>query len=151
MRSPKPWSPAEDALLRSLANEGKSSAAIAAQIKNQLGIERSRNSVIGRANRSNVVLRSTPLDGAHRTNNVVKKTERKVAPKPSKPLPVTKDNIVLDETKFVGVHDLRSTTCRFPVKQLEGNAWLFCGQTPAAGKVYCADHAKICYYERKKK
>lgn len=62
-----------------------------------------------------------------------------------KPLPPEE----IDESLLIGVHDLRTGLCRFPVKENAQKKWLFCGDHTHNAGVYCQRHFKICYRERK--
>lgn len=163
---PRGWSPAEDTLLAKLAEEGKSASAISRAFSADLKLERTRNAIIGRAHRTGINLRGTPLDAAHasaRTKRAAKALAKKekaetmvptpiVLKKTAKPSPKpAPKQVEVDESKLVGIHQLNSRTCRFPVKETTPRSWLFCGELPMPNGVYCTSHAKVCYQERRKK
>lgn len=170
-----PWSKEDDDLLKKYAAEFHSSSRIAKLISADTGIERTKNSVVGRCYRQGVKLHRTREDAGNATKarrtyariaTAVKKIEvskkkvtvkRVPVPKPSAPVikkdttPKEQITVELDEAKFVGIHQLTLRTCRFPVKELSRSSFLYCGQVPHGSSVYCKGHARVCFQPPKSK
>ena len=111
------WTDDKIKQLKKLWGKGKSTVEIA----KELGI--SKNSVIGKVHRLNLVARPSPI--------------KKVAPVVQKP--------VKKAAGKCGLMDLKTSTCRWPIGEPTDEDFHFCGKQTVMGKPYCPDHCQIAY------
>lgn len=157
----KLWEPQDDQLLRKYASEFMSSTAIADRLSNETGRIRTKNAVIGRANRKGVELLLTPRDGSAKRNkrpkppvnkkDVVIQENRAIKTAVAMKKQKTLIAVDLDESKFVQIHQLTMHTCRYPVKNITDRSFIYCGKTTTSSSSYCAGHAGVCFQPRIKK
>lgn len=154
------WSEERIALLRKLWAEGLS----AHQIAKQLGGV-SRNAVIGKVHRLGLAGRSSPSRPAKRPV----RTAAPRAPRVYISKPPTKGSYgsavanarseyaaAIERSKALEpvrgadgvtlrVMQLNESTCRFPIGDPAQEAFAFCGRGVEGERVYCTDHARLCY------
>lgn len=138
MNQHTPWTTDEDVRLRDMANGGMSGGQIAA------ALERTRNSVIGRAHRLGILLGGTL---GRRENKRVAKPKAKVSGKEIfKPKAIRVPAMDLMGDAFlvdasvppVSLEGLNDGCCKWPVG--EG---MYCGSAAPTRKPYCGKHSRI--------
>ena len=137
------WSPALEAQAKALYETGQYSAA---QIAEKIGNGKSRNSIIGLANRRGWV-NPTPM-----RNKTTKRQKTVRAPdfhfRKSVPLqPIEPRVVEVPEPEFLGLSllDLKANSCRYPRGGDKlGEKVFFCGQ-PCKGGSWCRYHQTIVY------
>jgi GcrA cell cycle regulator len=150
------WTDEAVETLKRLALEGMSASVIAAALG-----AKSRNTVIGKANRIGIKLNGRrasapgrPGAAAHRTPSAavclpVPAPARKPAPDP--PLEPemrpawTFADAKVGEMRRVRFEDIREFSCRWPLGDPRSGDYAYCGLTPAEGRSYCAGHCRMAY------
>ena len=92
-----------------------------AEIAKSLGM--SKNSIIGKVHRLNLVARPSPIKAET-------KPKKKVAPK---------------KVGVVRLIDLKLNTCRWPIGDPKDEDFHFCGEQTVTGKPYCLVHCQEAY------
>ena len=92
-----------------------------AEIAKSLGM--SKNSIIGKVHRLNLVARPSPI-------KVESTPKKKVVPK---------------KTEKVRLMDLKISTCRWPIGDPKDEDFHFCGEQTVTGKPYCLAHCQEAY------
>lgn len=131
------------------------------EIARALGVGFSRSAVIGKAHRLRLAARrERGWDEVARSRNWMQRKvhhrqrqERRAKgkqPKPRQPKPpVFKPDAAdiavgawnaLPGTEPIGIMDLTSSTCRWPIGDPKQPGFGFCGAAPVAGSSYCATH-----------
>jgi GcrA cell cycle regulator len=123
------WQPPVLARLEDLLQQPLSYAEIAAGLSKEFGVEFSKNATIAKATRCGLADQHRPSPARHKRKPVYR---HPVAKKTSRP------------PGKVGLQQLDSTTCRFPVEG-QWPPYFYCGTTPLEGLPYCAVHADVCY------
>lgn len=150
------WTEEKVGQLRKYWAEGLS----ASQIARELGGV-TRNAVIGKVHRLGLAGRATPSRPAKRPVRLrpprpprmvlvkaapVHPTEAEVAAQMHalgmEPLP-------LANGRTPTVFDLNDFVCRYPIGDPTERRFGFCGRGVKEGRVYCADHAQLCYQPSK--
>ena len=111
------WTEDKIKKLKKLWSVGKATAEIA----KTLGM--SKNSIIGKVHRLNLISRPSPI----KKEKVVKK---KVAPK---------------KQGIIRLMDLKINTCRWPIGDPKDEDFHFCGEQTVTGKPYCLQHCQEAY------
>jgi len=147
------WTPQRLETLHTLWTEGRSASEIAQHLG---GV--TRNAVIGVVHRRGWKKRIDPnSNSTGRTERVRQKrkarraTAPRLNPAPPVKLPAELDAIrALEPVRFedgraVTVATLSYSMCRYPIGDPALSDFAFCGRGTARGRVYCADHAALCY------
>ena len=145
-------------MLRELLENRASGGMAAAAMSRRLGVEITRNAVIGQAFRRNI-----PLLGVARLPRLGKapakinhgprpiRAKRSPAPLPSpKPkegaLMLQTAAITLTTPRLITIMDLRHGMCKWPIGDPRDSAFRFCGDDDAGGRgPYCVGHARLAY------
>jgi GcrA cell cycle regulator len=131
-----PWAPAEITTLRTLHKAGLSASRIAAQIGGK-----SRNAVIGKLHRLGLCRVRPPEDQDDEREKV--RPERPKRPTPSLPAisggyrPRRLISVLPPpplSAEKIGVYELTSTTCRWPIGDPHAEDFRFCGAMPRDGE-----------------
>ena len=137
------WTDEAVELLKRLAVEGLSAARIAAALG-----AKSRNAVIGKANRIGIKLNGDGRASA-RVPPAAAAGGRRPAPAP---LPGevrtpawTFANVEVGEMRRVRFQDIRHLACRWPIGDPTTGELAYCGLTAAERRPYCAGHCRIAY------
>lgn len=133
-----PWTPELIDKLTSLWLSGLS----AAEIAETLGPKFTRNSVMGKIHRF----------GLRRQGRPAMPRRPKTVSKPFKPFPAkpTLRLVKKPTADPVGIYDLKSHHCRWPVGSKAGADQMFCGDVALPGKPYCLDHHEVAFAKRVK-
>lgn len=151
MRASSPWSTEEDEKLRELWGDKKHSA-------REIGIlmDRSKNSVIGRANRLGLAEKRRGAQKMANPRKVWKQIKAKRA-KPPK-IPVSKVVSKVVSTKpperpdtLTSVLSVKRGQCRFPYGDPGDEGFGLCGRPVRPESPYCEGHHKICYQKARRR
>lgn len=133
------WSETDDEILTLMWTNGSS----ASQIAKALPGDRTRNAVIGRANR--LGLRKTSPE---RNRNPKVKIERKAPPRRA-PRPqrnwTQKSSSIPPESARKALLALNTHDCRWPMGDPQEPGFGFCGARQEPGLPYCPHHAQVAY------
>ncbi|MDD3669503.1 MAG: GcrA family cell cycle regulator [Alphaproteobacteria bacterium] len=111
------WTDDKIKQLKKLWQKGRTTA----QIARELGL--SKNSIIGKIHRMDLTSRPSPI----KKKAVIVKAATKT------------------QARQMGLLDLKSNSCRWPIGDPDEPDFHFCGQQVATGKPYCPEHCKIAY------
>lgn len=142
-----PWTDQSENVLRAMMNEGRSGSEIAASLTRMFGSRVSRNAVIGKAHRLEIIKKRTPskpVTKARPSKPVRKRKAAKpaVAPKPRpSPKPRRVPLELHPKTMLkVSILDVGKDQCRFPIDEERDGFALFCGNAASHGRPYCDHH-----------
>lgn len=152
------WSPASISRLRDLLEVEKYSASQAAlALCREFGTDAvSRNSVIGKASRSGIIIANGFRAKSKQLGHL--QAERLPVPKPAprkpaKAIPAAAiaapapEAIPAPSSAHVGLMGLTEWNCHWPVAE---DPWRFCGAVAAFDRPYCQFHLQIAYVPRKR-
>lgn len=134
-------------------DKGASASVVAQMLSQKFGGYVTRNSVIGKVNRLGLSHPECKIAVAalqKKAKPVVKKSLTTQLPKipvflPVEPEPVNEP----DDSRRIGLLDLRETTCRFPIGDPRQEGFGYCGEpSPFGGSPYCEFHHRIAYVPR---
>lgn len=111
------WTDEKIKQLKKLWQKGKTTA----QIARELGL--SKNSIIGKIHRLDLTSRPSPI----KKKAFIVKAATKV------------------QNRKMGLLDLKSNSCRWPIGEPHEADFHFCGQPVSTGKPYCPEHCKVAY------
>jgi GcrA cell cycle regulator len=131
------WTEAELQRLRDLWAAGKTAQEIADELGNK-----TRSAVLGRAHRSKLPTRISPV----KQKAIEKKTEKRVKKTAAAPVlfETAPPCATLDKppANLVSLLDLKTGQCAWPYGDPKESGFGFCGQSCQAGSQYCAGHHK---------
>jgi GcrA cell cycle regulator len=135
------WTPERLDELRALTLQGLTANEIAIT----LGCGITRNAVIGVMARRGILSTNKPIN----PGNVRQRAEaraRTIIPKSPPPPPVVEIAPFLKEDgRHIGLLDLSSKTCHWPIGDPQAADFHYCGNAPRSGKPYCAFHQQMAY------
>lgn len=129
------WTPAHDAALRRLREDGYSSSQIANYLREQFPVSYTRNAVIGRCHRlglTDPVARFFPRVVKQRVDSPSRKLRLVHPPREEVLL-----RCVEIEPRHIELTDLKHKECRFPYGD---GPFTFCGHPKNPGSSYCRHH-----------
>jgi len=146
-----PWTDEAVENLRRLALEGMSASGIAAALG-----AKSRNAVIGKANRIGIRLngdgRESARPGAPARRPPAAVAEpargprtRALPPEPASKRPWTFADAEVGPMRRLRFADIREFACRWPLGDPKSGDFAYCGLQPAEGRSYCAGHCRLAY------
>jgi GcrA cell cycle regulator len=137
------WTKEQDVLLKQSWENGES----ARQIANKIG--KTRNAVIGRANRMHLTTHDVAYADMSRDLLPVAPIPKRGTPQPQwrflctpikaqPPMPTPVEPQL--PSQLIGIMQLTDETCRWPVGTPGKEGFGFCGAQTALGSVYCSHH-----------
>ena len=150
------WTNERIEILKELWNEGLTTS----QIAKELGT--TKNAVIGKTHRLNLVKRESPIKGAVDSTSIKEKEEEKQKQVKKKFHTVSKTNEVEEGSDYTEetcechehhthkkkgktLFELKYDECRWPVGDPKDEDFHFCGEKAVDGKPYCAKHCAFAY------
>lgn len=147
------WTDERVSLLKDLWAKGLT----VSQIANEMACGFTRSAIIGKASRLNLPARLSPtttrserartgkaLAAALRGKSSSVRRPKIKTPK-QETIPLPEDDVGNDVTRLLGVMDLTSNTCRFPIGDPLTGPFGFCGEKVRENSPYCAEHHARCY------
>lgn len=155
LRSTEAWPETHLNQLKSLWREGLSATQIAWQMEKTFGVRRTRSAILGKVHRTGLETRQKPTNEVQLRRRVLARVAKRIAPPKvrSAPLPqLPIDRVAIKELPMLGpnIVDAGPRSCKFIAGDPQHDAST-CGRQTESGRVYCADHAKLCYEPAPKK
>lgn len=144
------WNETNVAILRKAWNEDGLSAG---RIAKMLGTTRS--AIIGKKWRLGLASRKKPTNEVQLRRRVLARVAKRIAPPKVRTAPLPQlpvDRVAIKELPMLGpnIVDAGPRSCKFIAGDPQIDAST-CGRQTESGRVYCADHAKLCYEPTPKK
>lgn len=140
MRENIPWRLCEDVLLKSMYLSGETMVEIARAINRNHGTHRTKNAVIGRADRLNLPIRYTKIKEPEAKPEKPQRIRYKYHNDGNKPAPAP---IPVNNGNGITILELTNISCRYITDDTKK---LYCGNiTSRVGGSYCQRHNDICY------